>query len=322
MPSSLLACAPSAGYPDSKLETIPWVEQESFAICETLDDCCSDEFCHEGDCLPHSARSFGIEVLAASVGWVRPDGGDWETSQFATTIEPDLVGGAYWKDLSTGQGTGCETWEASNFYDVTWNEAPCWFTVVADQSSMGLGPTGIANAFLEVTLWDIDSFDRDHVATWSRSGWGGAAIGDGWPRSPLRTVRPKRWGVALDGHRNLGGGEPMKRVVSLVVLSGLVACSGPEAAGDISEWEGTCRFDDRDWEVEVGIVDVVQPALIQARGEEESVVGWGALLLGEEQAYRVSLRAFRVGGGILEGYCELEGEDDSRLGDLVLTRSD
>lgn len=169
----LLACAP-AEYPDYKLDMIHWGEPEPLGTCEVLGDCRSDEFCHEGDCLPHSARSFGVTLLAASVGSVRPDGGDWETSDFATTHAPDLVGAVYWTDPETGEEAGCETAETPNVYYVSWNYSPCWFSAPADQVSMGLGPVGIANGFLEVTLWDVDSFNRDYAASWVWNGVEGA----------------------------------------------------------------------------------------------------------------------------------------------------
>lgn len=139
----------------------------------------------------------------------------------------------------------------------------------------------------------------------------------------------------------------MRRALALALLCAMnVACSGSErASDDIGEWEGSCWFDDRTWEVEVGIVDVVRGPFKEARGKDTGVVGWGALFLGEdaryagelrgesleflrfpftveEQAYRVSLSAYRSGGGEREGDCELESDEDYRSGELLLRRSD
>ena len=136
----------------------------------------------------------------------------------------------------------------------------------------------------------------------------------------------------------------MKRALALALLSSLtVGCSGSDSSNDIGEWEGTCTLGQQVWEVEVGIVDVYTAPGVGS--QETEVVGWGALLLGEDaryagelsgsslydlrfpflvddQKYRVSLSALASGQGTREGTCELESSDDLRSGELVLTRSD
>lgn len=164
----LIGCAP-ADFPDAKLETFPWVEREPLGACESFDACRSDEFCYEGGCLPHTARSFGFDFIAASVGKVRPDGGAWETSAFATSVEPDLLAKVYWSEGSVEEEdrASCGTSEVVDTYYASWTDPVCWFSVTPDPDSMGLGPALFEENAVLINLWDVDSFDMDFIAGWS-----------------------------------------------------------------------------------------------------------------------------------------------------------
>lgn len=200
----LIACAPEI--PDGTLRNVPWVEGVEGATCETLSECRSDEFCHQGSCLLHTARSFEIEFLQASVGGVKPNGAAWETSSFNNSVAPDLIAGVYWIDASVELEADdenyisprCVSSEKVNVYDATWNER-CSLTPEAIEVEYGLGPMGFEGEAIKIFLMDVDTFDFDSGGAWY---WEDAAALDELAQYDGQTLR-------LEEAASADGGEPL-----------------------------------------------------------------------------------------------------------------
>lgn len=100
--------------------------------CDTHVECASDELCWDGTCEPAMERAWTVEIAAAEVGAMHPDGNEWDPALGA----PDLYAefGLPWD--------ACITSLLPDMFDPVWYES-CDFYI----------PYG-ADFF--VNLWDAD----------------------------------------------------------------------------------------------------------------------------------------------------------------------
>jgi hypothetical protein len=116
--------------------------------CYQHEDCSGDEFCWYGSCEQATDRYWTVEMVAAEVGWVHPDGLPWDTD----SSPPDLYVefGFDW-DL-------CLTSYVPDDFAPVWYES-CDFYVPHS-------PT------LTVDLWDVDGVMDEFATGWTWSGEG------------------------------------------------------------------------------------------------------------------------------------------------------
>jgi len=116
--------------------------------CLGHEDCDGGEFCWYRSCEPATDRTWNVELVAAEVDWLHPDGMNWDTDG----SPPDLYAefGLEWD--------ACVTSYVPNDYAPVWYES-CDFYVPGD-------------AVFLLNLWDVDPTVDELGATYAWEGTG------------------------------------------------------------------------------------------------------------------------------------------------------